>query len=192
MQDITWQEFQPSGPKAFLPLNQGFASLIWYDSPQRIKQIKQLSHDAIKQQVLETFPKLAGDFEVMQLASFPLTRRQANRYIDGRVVLVGDAAHTINPLAGQGVNLGYKDVMELSEQLRLIDLNNNTYVEKALAVYQRKRKAESLIMSSAMDSFYTLFSNDKTPFKILRKGLLSVANKFESAKKLVLKKAVGY
>ncbi|NVK25149.1 MAG: FAD-dependent monooxygenase [Gammaproteobacteria bacterium] len=192
MQDITWQEFQPSGPKAFLPLSDGMASLIWYDSADIIKQLKQMSPLALKQKVLDVFPPLAGDFEVVQHASFPLTRRQAKSYVDGRAVLIGDAAHTINPLAGQGVNLGYKDVAELSQQLDGIDLTDNSSLTKALQKYQTKRKTESLVMSGAMDSFYTLFSNDKTVLKFVRRGLLNVANKLPWAKKQVLMKAVGY
>ena len=191
-QDITWQEFQPSGPKAFLPLNNGYASLIWYDAVETIKSLKQLDNAQLKTEVLNIFPQLAGDFEVVQCASFPLTRRQANQYCSGRIVLIGDAAHTINPLAGQGVNLGYKDVSELSSLLDDVSFDNNTDISKALRKYQHKRKAESLVMSAAMDSFYSLFSNDKTPLKLMRKTLLSVANKLPWAKKQVLKKAVGY
>lgn len=190
-QDITWQEFQPSGPKAFLPLNDGYASLIWYDSPEKIKQLKGLSYDQVKQQIFETFPELPGEFDIVQLASFPLTRRQANQYFKDRVVLIGDAAHTINPLAGQGVNLGYQDVSYLAKELASIDLSNNVELAKVLTKYQMRRKLESQVMSGAMDTFYKLFSNDKSILRSLRTKLLSVAGLSKFAKKEVLKKAVG-
>ncbi|MBU2918551.1 FAD-dependent monooxygenase [Psychrosphaera sp. F3M07] len=191
-QHITWQEFQPSGPKAFLPLEDGYSVLIWYDNAEEIKQLVQLSNEQLKNQVLTRFPDLAGEFDVVAKASFPLTRRQANQYIKGRVVLVGDSAHTINPLAGQGVNIGYKDVEVLSQLLEEIDIKQSEALSAVLKQYENIRKRESQLMSLAMDSFYNLFSNDKTAVKLLRGGLLTLANKFEWAKKQVLKKAVGY
>ena len=190
-QDITWQEFQPSGPKAFLPLNNGFASLIWYDSRNEIPKLKSMSKEVLKDKIKSVFPSLPGDFDVMLTASFPLTRRQANNYVDSRLVLVGDAAHTINPLAGQGVNLGFKDNAVLTELLNDIDLNDELALTKALNSYQKKRKADSLLMSGVMDSFYHLFSNEKPPLQMLRKGLLGVASQLPLAKKAVMKKALG-
>ena len=191
-QAITWQEFQPSGPKAFLPLANGYSSLIWYDAPEKIRALSKLDNNQMKLQILEVFPPLAGDFEVVQQASFGLTRRRANHYFNNRVVLVGDAAHTINPLAGQGVNLGYKDVSELAKQVESIDLTDLSMVVKTLKQYQLKRKADSLVMSGAMDGFYKLFSNDKAPLKFIRSSMLNVANQFDFARKQVLKKAIGY
>jgi 2-octaprenyl-3-methyl-6-methoxy-1,4-benzoquinol hydroxylase len=192
-QDITWQEFQPSGPKAFLPLADGYASLIWYDSAEAIRSLKAInSAEEMKGRVVSTFPALAGDFEVVQWASFPLTRRQANQYQIGRCVLVGDAAHTINPLAGQGVNLGYKDVSRLIKLLEDIDWSDVAILNGALKRYQSSRKLDAQLMSGAMDSFYLLFSNEKPMLKRVRLGLLSLANSLPWAKKQVLKRAVGY
>jgi 2-octaprenyl-3-methyl-6-methoxy-1,4-benzoquinol hydroxylase len=191
-QHITWQEFQPSGPKAFLPLEGGYSVLIWYDDANEVKQLLALTNEQLKKQVLDRFPDLAGDFEVIQKASFPLTRRQANQYTKGRVVLVGDSAHTINPLAGQGVNIGYKDVEVLSGLLEGVDIVNLESLSLSLLQYEKLRKRDAQLMSLAMDSFYGLFSNDKAPLKLLRSGLLNVANKLQWAKKQVLKKAVGY
>lgn len=191
-QHITWQEFQPSGPKAFLPLEDGYSALIWYDAAEEIKKLSALTNEQLKAQVLNRFPALVGEFDVVAKAAFPLTRRQANQYVKGRVVLVGDSAHTINPLAGQGVNIGYKDVEELSKLLTEIDMSERAALFQALSKYEKTRKTESLIMSAAMDSFYSLFSNNKTAMKLVRTGLLNLANKFEWAKKQVLKKAVGY
>ena len=190
-QDITWQEFQPSGPKAFLPLNDGYASLIWYDSKQKVSQLKAMSPAELKQAILTEFPDLPGDFEIVQTAAFPLARRQANRYFNNRVVLVGDAAHTINPLAGQGVNLGYKDNATLIDVLTGIDIYDFAQLESALKQYERTRKADSLLMSGVMDSLYHLFSNEKPPLKLFRKGILGVAHALPMAKKLVMKKALG-
>ncbi len=206
-QDITWQQFQPSGPKAFLPLNNGYACLIWYDNPKTIKQLESLPLAQLKEQVLQVFPALPGDFEIVKTASFPLTRRQANQYFNNRVVLVGDAAHAINPLAGQGVNLGYKDnaeLLKLLEDVNLneIDSNENDFegkglaeaarLRKRLAKYQLKRKADSLVMSSVMDGFYQMFSNEKSVHSLIRKSALNIVNSLPLVKKTVLKKALGF
>lgn len=191
-QDITWQQFQPSGPKAFLPLTLGHHALIWYDDARKIKALNALPHSQLKQKITETFPELPGDFNIVQHAAFPLTRMQANQYVKGRVVLVGDAAHTINPLAGQGVNLGYKDVSVLAEMIEGKDITNSVELAQALAKYQRNCKSQSLLMSTMMDVFYQLFSNDNTILSNFRKLALTAANKAGPAKQWVLKRAVGY
>lgn len=191
-QSITWQEFQPSGPKAFLPLSEGYACLIWYDAPKRLNDVLQLSDEALKHAILDEYPELYGDFTVVAKAKFPLTRRQANQYVENRVVLVGDAAHTINPLAGQGVNLGFKDVHKLGSLLSNVDLADYSTLSSALKSYQRVRKADALVMSSTMDAFYLAFSNENTLLHKIRNVGLQLVNKANVVKKQVLKKAMGY
>lgn len=191
-QDITWQEFQESGPKAFLPLTNNHHALIWYDNKQRVKELSQLDDAQLKQEIIATFPPLPGDFDIVQHASFPLARTQANQYVKGNIVLVGDAAHTINPLAGQGVNLGYKDVSVLSDLLKDIDWQSEAAFDKALREYQLKCKAQSLLMSSMMDAFYLLFSNQNSVLASIRQTALQLAGSANVAKKWVLNKAVGY
>lgn len=190
-QNVTWQEFQQSGPKAFLPLENGYACLIWYDSPKTIAQLKTLTPEQLKQQILACFPPLAGDFNVVTSASFPLVRRQANQYVNGRVVLVGDAAHVINPLAGQGVNLGFKDVATLMNILNDTDLANSNLLMSSLRRYQLKRKADAQIMSGVMDLFYHSFSNQNTVVKSVRNLVLSAVHTQQWIKAQALKKAVG-
>ena len=192
-QDITWQEFQPSGPKAFLPMNDGFACLIWYDAKDVVADLSKLSNQALKDQILKTYSQLPGDFEIVRKASFPLRRNQANQYFKNRVVLVGDAAHTINPLAGQGVNLGFKDNQRLLTELAKInDWSNSSDLTNALLAYEKMQKLESKVMSAAMDSFYHLFSNDKSLLKLARHALLFATNKLTTIKKSVMKKALGF
>lgn len=190
-QHITWQEFQKSGPKAFLPLSDGYACLIWYDNAATIKNLLALSNEQLKNEIIQTFPALPGDFEVANRASFPLVRRQANHYYKGRVVLVGDAAHVINPLAGQGVNLGFKDVIELSEKLSSADLSDSAALKNAFSDYQFKRKADALLISATMDILYHSFSNNNSTMQLVRNAALSVIEGNGWVKKVALQKAVG-
>ncbi|MCJ8269290.1 MAG: FAD-dependent monooxygenase, partial [Psychrosphaera sp.] len=112
---VTWQEFHPSGPRAYLPLFENYASLIWYDHADRIAELKQLSIAKLSQQIKVAFPNRLGEFTVLDKGAFALTRMHAKRYYADRIALIGDAAHTINPLAGQGVNLGFKDADKLAQ-----------------------------------------------------------------------------
>ena len=182
----TWQQFKPSGPIAFLPMQYPYANLIWYDEGSKLKEMKLLDNKALKEQVVNHFFALPGDFEVVQSAVFPLARQHANTYIGDRLALIGDAAHTINPLAGQGVNLGFKDVVALSQALE-----ENEMIETALKRYQRIRRGDNLLMMSMMDACYFGFSNNLSPLKKLRNVVLSTANKAGPLKQQVLKHAMG-
>ncbi|MBU2970236.1 FAD-dependent monooxygenase [Pseudoalteromonas sp. C2R02] len=187
-QDITWQQFQPTGPVAFLPLQAPYASLIWYNHAQTLAEFNKLTEQQLKDKVLATFPELPGDFEIVKQAVFPLTRSHANNYYKGRLVLVGDSAHTINPLAGQGVNLGFKDVSALADVLDNVD---DVGCTKLLAQYENKRRNANLLMMSVMDGCYGVFSNDIKPLKMLRQLGLKVAKNSGPLKNQILKYAIG-
>ncbi|NOU52536.1 tungsten formylmethanofuran dehydrogenase [Pseudoalteromonas sp. JBTF-M23] len=185
----TWQQFKPSGPIAFLPMQAPYANLIWYQDAAKLASLQSLSNEQLKDHVLEHFFELPGDFTVEQKALFPLARQHANHYSQGRLVLVGDAAHTINPLAGQGVNLGFKDVAALAECLEGLD---DLGTCKALKEYERKRRGDNLAMMSMMDACYFGFSNEIKPLKLLRNGVLKIANQAGPLKRKVLEHAMGW
>jgi 2-octaprenyl-3-methyl-6-methoxy-1,4-benzoquinol hydroxylase len=197
-QDITWQQFTPDGPMAFLPLYDGFASLVWYNSAKQIRQLKSLSKEKLKQHILQHFPADLVDFEILDVASFPLTRMHANQYFKGNTVLIGDAAHTINPLAGQGANLGFKDVAALLDVIRqalvihehAVILQPNS-CSNWLKQYEENRRRDNLIMMSAMDLLYSLFSNSNMPFTLLRNLGLKLANNAGPIKNNAMKYAMG-
>jgi 3-demethoxyubiquinol 3-hydroxylase len=175
-QDITWQQFTEQGPRAFLPLPGAMGSLVWYDSQARVKQLASLSAADLASQIQQHFPAKLGKVNVVQQSWFPLTRMHANRYSAGRVVLVGDAAHTINPLAGQGVNLGFADAKVLAELvLTAIAAGKDPADPTLLAQYEQQRKNANLLMMSAMDGFYQLFSSDWPLVRFARKAGLSLA-----------------
>ncbi|UJF18809.1 2-octaprenyl-3-methyl-6-methoxy-1,4-benzoquinol hydroxylase [Vibrio sp. SS-MA-C1-2] len=188
-QDITWQWFTPSGPRSFLPLSGQKGSLVWYDSPKRIKQLQNLNPEQLKDQIIHAFPDLIGEFTVDASGSFPLTRRHAQSYWQPNIVLLGDAAHTINPLAGQGVNLGFKDVKALLESIE--QHKENWASEKTLRQYQSKRRNDNLLMQSGMDFFYAGFSNNITPLKIIRNLGFAAAQRAGFIKHELIKYAVG-
>lgn len=190
--DTTWQQFTPDGPRAFLPLFDRWASLVWYDSPARIRQLQAMSMPQLQKEIQAHFPPRVGRVTPVAAGSFPLVRRHATRYVLPGLALVGDAAHTINPLAGQGVNLGYRDVDALIEVLSEARLRAEDWASAAvLQRYQRKRLKDNLLMQSGMDLFYFAFSNQSAPLKVLRNLGLIVAQHSGVLKRQALRYALG-
>lgn len=190
--DCTWQRFTADGPQALLPLFDHWATLSWYHHPERIRQLQAMTAPQLREQILAHFPVRLGDVTPVDWGAFPLTRRHAQCYVQPGVALVGDAAHTIHPLAGQGVNLGYKDVRTLLEVLSNARLyGENWAAYSVLRRYQRRRKMDNYIMQSGMDLFYGIFSNDHLPLQLLRNMGLIAAEQAGVLKKQALKYALG-
>ena len=192
-QDITWQRFVPSGPQAFLPLSGKFGSIVWYNTPDEVTRLKSLPYDALKTELTKAFPDCLGQVEeVLGVASFPLKRQHAQNYAKPGVVLVGDAAHMINPLAGQGVNIGLLDAAALGEVLieaskRGDDISDISVLKR----YEKLRRNENLKMMTVMDVFYQVFSNDVFPLKFIRNLGLGLAERVLPAKNKVMRAAMG-
>ncbi|WMC09709.1 FAD-dependent monooxygenase [Oceanimonas pelagia] len=191
-QDITWQQFCASGPRALLPLGHGKASLVWYDGKARIEQLAALSNQALEAEIGTHFPARLGPVRVLDKGHFALRRRHANHYVKGAVVLLGDAAHTINPLAGQGVNLGFKDVAVLSELVhQAVERGEDIATTTLLRRFECRRRPDNLLMQGAMDVFYLAFSNELAPLRLLRNLGLRAAEHSGPLKKQVMKYAMG-
>jgi 3-demethoxyubiquinol 3-hydroxylase len=192
-QDITWQRFVPSGPQAFLPLSGNFGSIVWYNSPDEVKRLQSLPYEKLKEELVATFPDCLGKVNrVLEVTSFPLKRQHAQNYVKPGVVLVGDAAHTINPLAGQGVNIGLLDAAALGEVLmdatkKGLDISDVSVLKR----YERIRRNENLKMMTIMDIFYQVFSNDVLPLKFIRNLGLGLAERILPAKNKVMRGAMG-
>jgi 2-octaprenyl-3-methyl-6-methoxy-1,4-benzoquinol hydroxylase len=192
-QDITWQRFVASGPQAFLPLTGNFGSIVWYNSPDEVKRLQALSPDDLKHELTSAFPECLGEVtRVIAATSFPLTRRHAQQYIKHGVVLVGDAAHTINPLAGQGVNIGLLDAAALAEVILDATQQGRSISDASvLKRYEKMRRTENLKMMTVMDVFYQAFSNEFLPLKFLRNLGLGLAERVTPLKNKVMRGAMG-
>lgn len=192
-QDITWQRFVATGPQAFLPLTGNFGSIVWYNSPDEVKRLKSLAPDELKEELMATFPNCLGDVtRVISSTSFPLKRQHAQHYVKHGVALVGDAAHTINPLAGQGVNIGLLDAAALAEVVMdATKQGRNISDLSVLKQYEKMRRTENLKMMTVMDVFYQTFSNDFFPLKFLRNLGLGLAERVTPLKNKVMRGAMG-
>ncbi len=191
-QDITWQRFVASGPQAFLPLTGNYASIVWYNSPDEVRRLQSLTSDALLAELKIAFPAELGEIkQIINRGSFPLKRLHAHRYVKQGVALVGDAAHMINPLAGQGVNIGFLDAAALAETLLKARRDCNIADVNFLKNYETMRRNENLKMMTVMDTFYRVFSNDVAVLKFVRNLGLGLAERLTPAKTKVMKMAMG-
>lgn len=199
--DITWQGFYPSGPRAFLPLHsageqypgESWGSLVWYDSPARHEQLKAMNDAELMAEIQHEFPRRLPELtHIDAKASFPLARQHAKHYYANRVVLAGDAAHTINPLAGQGVNLGFQDALCLQTLLNEARMNGTDPGSQALLKqYEQQRRPANRRMMLTMDVFYHLFSNEIPPVHLMRNLGLGAARALPFARNRVARYAMG-
>lgn len=172
------QWFQPEGPFAVLPLTDNRANIAWFRTGKAAEATVALSREALEQEINGRFSHLAGSMKVLRdPLSYPLRLRMAERMVDKRVALVGDAVRRINPLAGQGFNLGLKDVAALVECLiearrTGLSVANGTQLES----YQQWRRFDGITTALAMDAINKTFSNDSALLSPFKKIALSAGN----------------
>lgn len=190
-----WQRFRPQGPLAFLPLPQDphLASIVWSTSAQEAEQLLALSTEAFNQALTEAFEgRLGAVVESSAKARFPLRQRHARDYWCEGVVLAGDAAHTIHPLAGQGVNLGFRDAETLAQEiLRAHSKGLDIGSALVLARYQRRRQADNLSTMAVMEGFKQLFAADQPLLRWLRNEGMRLFDRLLPVKQHVVLKAMG-
>jgi len=153
-----WQRFMSGGPLAFLPLSDGRSSIVWTRPSATARDWMATDSAAFAQALTEASQGWLGTvLECGPRAAFPLTMRLSDQYVSGRVVLLGDAAHVVHPLAGQGVNLGLADVAALVEVLLEARSGGQLFDPARLAHWQRWRRSESGIMAAGIHGIRALF-----------------------------------
>lgn len=189
-----WQRFLTTGPLAFLPLSDAHtSSIVWSAIPECAEELLAQSDEEFRLSLSEAFAYKLGDvIEVGQRYHFPLRMRHAKNYVQSNVALIGDAAHTIHPLAGQGVNLGLLDAACLAEVIIEAVNKNREFSHIAnLRRYERWRKGDNLTMLAAVDGLKHLFANEKQSIQTLRSAGLNISNRFSLLKDFFTNHAVG-
>lgn len=195
--DTAWQRFLPSGPLAFLPLpsppEAHFCSIVWSVEEALADELLALDDTAFCAQLGRAFENnLGGVIASSPRFAFPLRQRHAVNYTQPGVALIADAAHTIHPLAGQGINLGLQDVAALAEEILAAHARGLSPGQpEALARYQRRRKGENLLMMGAMDGFKRLFEIDALPIRWLRNAGMRGVNQMGPLKQRLMRHAMG-
>ena len=192
------QRFMTSGPLAFLPLrthegDEHWCSIVWSTAPESAQNLLALTDEEFARQLGNAFEHKLGDIvEVRGRFAFPLRQRHAQKYYQGRVALIGDAAHTIHPLAGQGVNLGFMDANVLSEEL-LDALTKSLSPAHPLVLkrYQRRRRGANLSMAATMELFQRLFARRELPMRWLRNTGMHGIDTLPAIKKKIMRSAMG-
>jgi 2-octaprenylphenol hydroxylase len=192
-----YQRFMPSGPLAFLPLpsqaGQHFCSIVWSLDSGLVENLQDLPEAEFLAQLGRACEHRLGDLlAVSQRVAFPLRQRHAVDYVQPGIALVGDAAHTIHPLAGQGINLGLQDVAILAQELkRGVAAGLQVGDLRLLKRYQRQRKGENLAMMAAMDGFKRLYSNQSLPLRWLRNTGMRLVGSAAPLKHQLMRQAMG-
>ncbi|MEZ5536214.1 MAG: UbiH/UbiF/VisC/COQ6 family ubiquinone biosynthesis hydroxylase [Thiolinea sp.] len=190
-QETAWQRFLPSGPLAFLPLSEPhFSSVVWTLPADKADVLVKQDEQVFKAALSEALEHRLGAVEsVGPRGAFPLVGRHAETYVQENIALVGDAAHTIHPLAGQGVNLGVKDAAELAGQL--VAAKGNLGAMKTLRRYERARKGDNHLTQKTMEGFRLLFGNNIQPLQVARNAGLSLADRLPLLKNALARQAMG-
>lgn len=193
-QGIARQVFTPSGPLAFLPLYEpNLCSIVWSQHNDEAEGLMGLDKASFEHALTAAFDARLGVCELAsERHSFPLTMRFARQWLDGRVLVVGDAAHTFHPLAGQGANLGIQDVQALSHAIKTgWQQQQDPAVTRHLRQFERARKADAAKMIATMEGFKRLFEG-QDPLKKLVRGIgLKLTDLASPVKQKLIRQAMG-
>jgi 2-octaprenylphenol hydroxylase len=188
-----WQRFLDTGPLALLPLADGRVSLVWSTLPAIAGELEHCDDEAFAERVTACSASVLGRLvPATKRASFPLRLLHARRYAAERVALVGDAAHTVHPLAGQGINLAFLDAAALVDVLaHALAAGDDPGELAVLRRYERWRKAEALPAIALLDGLKRLFFGGNPLQSRLRRGALSLAQAAPPLKRLLMQRAQG-
>ncbi|MBL4940428.1 MAG: FAD-dependent monooxygenase [Colwellia sp.] len=193
--NTAWQVFLPTGPLAFLPIypqNKETCSIVYSTSPEDAKRLMQLSAVNFAKELTAASDGKLGIIELTsERYTYPLTMRLAQNFVKERMVLIGDAAHTIHPLAGQGVNLGLLDAAALAQSLQNLTAEQDLGDQKMLKAFARYRKSEAVEMIVAMEAIKQTFSVQQSAFNFIRGVGMNLLNNIKPAKKIMIEQALG-
>ena len=187
-QSTCWQRFLPTGPLAFLPVEGRTSSIVWTVPDALAQELLALDDAQFLQRLERAFDGPLGALTaVSQRAAFPLRRQLATSFVEGRVALLGDAAHVVHPLAGQGVNIGFRDVLGLRE----LTAGKAWYEQAAWDRWGRTRRSESAVAAYGFEALNALFSSDAVLPTLVRGPALGVVNRIPSLTRAFWRKAAG-
>ncbi|MBC7667906.1 MAG: UbiH/UbiF/VisC/COQ6 family ubiquinone biosynthesis hydroxylase [Gemmatimonadaceae bacterium] len=192
-QGVAHEYFLPSGPFAILPLTDNRASLVWTESTLRAEALRDASPEAFHSHLMRRFGEFLGAVEMVgPTFVYPLSLSLAERLVAPRLALIGDAAHGVHPIAGQGLNLGLKDAAALA-QVVVEALRNGEDIgaEAVLERYARWRRFDNITNALAFDGFVRLFSNDNPLLRLARGVGMAAVNRIAPARRFFMHEAGG-
>jgi len=192
-QNTAWQCFMPTGPLAFLPLYNGYSSIVWSLDEVSAQAHMALDDETFKRVLAEASQFKLGEItDVSQRFLFPLAHGHATDYVRPGLALIGDAAHSIHPLAGQGANLGIADAAALAEVICTAKKAGRQWSAlHTLSKYQRQRKGANRMMEMSMTGFKELFGQNNALISEVRNAGLSLVDHLPAVKYRIIKQALG-
>lgn len=192
-ENTAWQRFLPGGPLAFLPLGDARSSIVWSLPESEAARVLALDDAAFRNELGCAFDfRLGAITAATARLSFPLRMRLADRYVSGRCVLAGDTAHVVHPLAGQGMNLGFRDVACLRRVLRdARERGSDIGAPHVLRRYERERCSENALAAYSLDGIERVFGADSLMLAGLRGAALATTNAVRPIKDLLQRIAAG-
>jgi 2-octaprenyl-6-methoxyphenol hydroxylase len=192
-QGVAHEYFLPSGPFAILPLTEDRASLVWTEKTRTAQALMAASPQAFQAHLDRRFGAFLGSARVQGgRFNYPLALDLAERMVSPRLALVGDAAHGVHPIAGQGLNLGLKDIAALAQVLvEAMRLGEDIGSPFVLERYARWRRFDNVMLAAATDAFVRLFSNDDPVLRLARGAGMSLVNRIGPARRFFMQEAGG-